>query len=64
MKTQDAINKIRKFNGPIHAGVLIKNDVIYVRVLKGSLIDELAELPDDSVEVSELGGVLYIDNCD
>lgn len=62
MTNKEALSIIRKFKGQVYAGVIVRNDVIYVQVVKIDLVKSVAGLEDESINVTERHGALYIDN--
>lgn len=61
MLTREIIKAIREFRGDVMVGVLVRDDVIYVKAVKSDLLDAIAELSDGQAYVSEVGGKLYFD---
>ncbi len=57
----DSLRQIKGHKGTVYAGVLIANDVIYVRVVKSDLLDALAKVDPDAYRVSLKDGDLYVD---
>jgi hypothetical protein len=62
MKTAEVLKQIRKHSGPVVVGVLARDDVFYVKVVKTDLLEQLANLADDQVEVRVKNGTLHVDN--
>lgn len=52
---------IRMHRGHIMVGMLVRDDVVYVRAFKEDLLNALCHLPEDSVRSSIRDGVLYVD---
>lgn len=62
MTNKDLIAAIRKFKGDIVVGMIVRNEVLYVRAYKNDVIKTLAGQPDDIATATERYGALYIDN--
>ena len=68
MKTRKVIAALRKHKGPAVMAALIRDDVMYVQIVKADLIRELLRRePDGQILDCELrhgDGYLYVDSCD
>ncbi len=66
MKNRKAIAALRKFKGPVVGGVLVRDNVMYVQLVKTDLINELKRKDPNEhiVELSVRDGFMYVDNCD
>lgn len=62
MKIKDVLKMVRDHRGPVLAGVLTRDDVIYVQVVKSDLLDRIEGLGDDVVSAHVVGSALFIDN--
>jgi hypothetical protein len=62
MTNKELMAAIRKYTGPIYAGVIIRNDVVYVQVVKKDLLSVMAGKEDEAARATERHGALYIDN--
>lgn len=62
MTNKELRRKIKKFEGPVYAGVILRDDVIYVKVVKADLLFQLKDGSDDQAYVTEQDGALYLHN--
>jgi hypothetical protein len=64
MINRDVIKLLRKSTLPVYAGVLVKDDVIMVRVYKGDMIALLNEHPDsEAVDPSIQPNAIFLHNA-
>ena len=64
MTNKELLNTIRSHKGEIVVGMLVRNDVIYVKAVKSDLIKALRDTPDNIATASSSKGnryVLYVD---
>lgn len=63
MKAKELMAMIRAHRGPIYAGVLTRNDVVYVQVHKASLLSAVREMGDGEMIGRVSNENLYLDNA-
>jgi len=63
MTRTELLKTVRAFKGYIYAGVLARNDILYVRVTKTDLLEQLALIADNELEVNVVNGSLYISSA-
>jgi hypothetical protein len=63
MKRQEIINVVKAYRGEILATISGNNDVHYVRVVKSSLLEMLANIADDELEARKTNDILFIDRA-
>jgi hypothetical protein len=61
MLIKDVISAVRKHRGTIYVGVLARNDVFYVKVVKRDLLIAIAGMVDNEIYAKVSHGVLHID---
>jgi hypothetical protein len=64
MANLKASSNIRKHRGPVMVGMLVRDNVVYVRAYKSDLLYWLTKLPEGSVRTSKSAiddGTLYVD---
>lgn len=54
---------IRKHVGLIYVGMIAKNDVVYVRVVKSDLLTVIDKIDNNELEARLVKGDLYIDRA-
>jgi hypothetical protein len=63
MKTAEIISFVHAHRGHIMVGMLARNDVKYVRVVKSDLLDVLKNTDDDELTWVIKDGIGYVDNA-
>lgn len=63
MKTSEVRRTIREHRGDVYVGVLVRDDVIYVKAVKSDLLKQLEKVADHAVVTSRnTDGMLFLDN--
>jgi len=63
MTNKELCRTIKKFEGPVYAGIILRDDVIYVKVVKADLLANLKGCGDDQAYVTEQDGALHFHNA-
>lgn len=64
MRNASLIKQLREFRGDVLVGMLIRNDVTYVKAVKSDLIAVLTQIPEGAVKLDIVNGVMYVDATD
>ena len=65
MKNAEVLAILRKHVGPVRVAMVMRNDCLYVQVVKADLIELLAASGGDNEVEASLGpdGILYVDRA-